>query len=1113
MIRKYNQRLSSTLKSNEPTIPVALDALKLTPFYNAFEVSADVPEIYMQEDMLKICPKLPGQKFEEPPFEEEILPLIRDLGHTSDIKVLFDVNIYHMHQPWRSLAAIINKCLSGKTTGLERLRLSSAQLLWGMYYNKHIDSVYLLWEDFMFQVENKDSNKNNDMFYPCFTKVLVDYFMAKDLSKSRRNKMFWHTARDDSMFTTIREKQPATKSKAKGLTVLSEVALSEDEQMKLAIRIMDTTKARQKALDDALVAPKNRLMIRKYNQRLSLTIKSNEPTIQVALDALKLTPFYNAFEVSANVPKIYIDMLKICPKLPGQKFEEPPFEEEILPLIRDLGHTSDIKVLSIVNINHMHQPWRSLPAIINKCLSGKTTGLERLRLSHAQLLWGMYYNKHIDYVYLLWEDFMFQVENKDSKKNNDMFYPCFTKVIVDYFMAKDPSISRRNKMFWHTAKDDSMFTTIRVISKHQDTQIYSVSLPQHLTNQAMLESEAYKTYHAYATGEKTPKPKKKKADSESSPKEKIAQASKGKRLKTSSTTAQYTKKKQPTTKSKAKGLTVLSEVALTQDKQMKLATKRSQIQTHSSHASGSDEGAGDKPEVPDVLDYNSDSEEESWTFSDGDDDDDVNEESDTHDDSNENESDDEGDDFVHPNLSTYTPDDQDEEENVEDKEKAEGDEDMSDQRVHTPPDYQLSKKSENQKDDDVEDGEEYDDEEILYRDLNLNWERNDADMSEAQATKNTEDAHVTLNAVTPVVQQQSSSVSYLVSKFINSSKDESIDSVLNQNIQSDTLVDIPVTTATETPSSDTTTLQPSTLHIHSLQTPVTTTSTTFPTTTLPEIPNFASLFGFEQRVSSLEIELSELKQTNKFVKVVSSISGIVDNYLASKMKEAVDVAVQLKSNKLREEAQAENQDFINSLDSNMNKIIKQQVKAQTSKIMSKLEKYVTDTLRAEVLVRSTNQSQTSYAAASLLSELELKKILMDKMEENKSIDRSEVQKNLYNALVEAYNTDKDIISTYGNVVIISRGHSDEDKDEEPSAGSNRRTKRRRSDKETESTNEPTHKESRITSSSRDEDVTPSREAQDEHQWHPSSSPIPDLEWHLTKNVSDLPLQPWITHLA
>ncbi|GKA04136.1 hypothetical protein Tco_0676917 [Tanacetum coccineum] len=60
---------------------------------------------------------------------------------------------------------------------------------------------------------------------------------------------------------------------------------------------------------------------------------------------------------------------------------------------------------------------------------------------------------------------------------------------------------------------------------------------------------------------------------------------------------------------------------------------------------------------------------------------------------------------------------------------------------------------------------------------------------------------------------------------------------------------------------------------------------------------------------------------------------------------------------------------------------------------------------------------------------------MDKMEENNSIDRSDVQKNLYRALLEAYNSDKDILSSYGEVVTIKQGREDQDKDEEPSAGS------------------------------------------------------------------------------
>nr|GEU44889.1 hypothetical protein [Tanacetum cinerariifolium] len=167
------------------------------------------------------------------------------------------------------------------------------------------------------------------------------------------------------------------------------------------------------------------------------------------------------------------------------------------------------------------------------------------------------------------------------------------------------------------------------------------------------------------------------------------------------------------------------------------------------------------------------------------------------------------------------------------------------------------------------------------------------------------------------------------------------------------------------------------------------TTTTYPTTTLPEIPNIASLFQFDQRVSALETKVSEFNQTSQFAKVVSLIPSIVDNYLASKLKEEVNVAGRLQSNKLKEEAEAENQEFINQVDSTMKQIIKEQVKAQVSKIMPQIEKYVTESLGAKVLVRSTNQPQISYAVAASLSESELKKILINKIETNKSINRSE----------------------------------------------------------------------------------------------------------------------------
>nr|GFB16630.1 hypothetical protein [Tanacetum cinerariifolium] len=62
------------------------------------------------------------------------------------------------------------------------------------------------------------------------------------------------------------------------------------------------------------------------------------------------------------------------------------------------------------------------------------------------------------------------------------------------------------------------------------------------------------------------------------------------------------KGKQTAKASKAKSLSALSEVAMTEAQQLKLVTKRSMQRTHISQPSGPgvDEGTGSKPGVPDV---------------------------------------------------------------------------------------------------------------------------------------------------------------------------------------------------------------------------------------------------------------------------------------------------------------------------------------------------------------------------------------------------------------------------------------------------------------------------------------------------------------------------------
>ncbi|GKC46127.1 hypothetical protein Tco_1063849 [Tanacetum coccineum] len=240
---------------------------------------------------------------------------------------------------------------------------------------------------------------------------------------------------------------------------------------------MEISIADQIALDDALVAPANQLKIGKCNIRLSSDVTSKEATLQVVYDVLKLTPFYKAFQVSADVPQIYIGVFTV-------------------------------RKITDVNVNKLHQPWRSFAAFINKCLSGKSS-YDSLRLSQAQILWGIYHKKNVDYASLLWEDFTFQVENKNLKKGNAMYYPRFTKLIFNFFMTKDSSIPRRNKINWHYARDDPMFTTINVISRHEDTQLYGAILPRELTNDDIRNSESYKEYYAIASRRRSPKIKSK----------------------------------------------------------------------------------------------------------------------------------------------------------------------------------------------------------------------------------------------------------------------------------------------------------------------------------------------------------------------------------------------------------------------------------------------------------------------------------------------------------------------------------------------------------------------------------------------------------------------------
>nr|GEW38180.1 hypothetical protein [Tanacetum cinerariifolium] len=320
----------------------------------------------------------------------------------------------------------------------------------------------------------------------------------------------------------------------------------------------------QVALDEAIVPHASRLRIGKSNFHSIPDISSKESTLQLAYDVLRLTPFYKAFLVTADVLEIYM-----------QEFWTTTMVHH-----HSIRFQMDNKK-HIVNMEYFREMLNICPRFL--------------------------------------EDFVYQVEHKDAKKSNEMYYPRFIKVIIHYFMSKDPLILRRNKVNWHYVRDDQMFTTIKLVSRHQNTQQFGAMLPIELNNEDIRNSEAYKEYY-------------------------------------------------PSKSSKAKSLIMLSEVAMTEAEDLKFATKRSLQQTHISQASGSgaDEGTGIILGVLDVPTKESD-EEISWKSSDEEDNDDVDEgSSDQEDDDGQDDDDDQDDE---------NKDDDDQDEGDDDDDQDEGNND------------------------------------------------------------------------------------------------------------------------------------------------------------------------------------------------------------------------------------------------------------------------------------------------------------------------------------------------------------------------------------------------------------------------------------------------------
>ncbi|GJV52454.1 hypothetical protein Tco_1448195 [Tanacetum coccineum] len=275
------------------------------------------------------------------------------------------------------------------------------------------------------------------------------------------------------------------------------------------------------------------------------------------------------------------------------------------------------------------------------------------------------------------------------------------------------------------------------------------------------------------------------------------------------------------------------------------------------------------------------------------------------------ESDNDGDDFVHPKLTTHDDEIIHEEDTEEDDSSiSSSDEEDNDNDVEGA--NVASAKSDEDATDEKDQGNE------AVKDTNTDLDGRDKVMTDV------EDTHVTLTPVNPDGQQQSSSVSSgFVSNMLNPNQDTGVDDIFRQHTEATSLIDTSVTAIME-PSFTAQINRPPTPHpivVQTQQPPIMTPATTT-SSLLQNLPNFASLFGFDHRLKALEVNFSELKQTNQYAEALSSIPSTVDQYLAHKMQEAVERAVATNDDRIlrRDIVLCKSSQFHETIDDGMKKI-------------------------------------------------------------------------------------------------------------------------------------------------------------------------------------------------
>nr|GEU54371.1 retrovirus-related Pol polyprotein from transposon TNT 1-94 [Tanacetum cinerariifolium] len=254
---------------------------------NAFNITTEVPEIFMRQfwytikkvkdsesyefllannkcivdaevcrKILGICPRVQGEEFTEVKNDDATLTFLINLGYKGPLHKYTNMYVDHMHQPWKTLAAIINKCLFRKTASNDRLR------------------------KFKIDILKERKSRSKTMPFSRFTKVVINHFLSQHKSLSDLKYQHYHTIKDDG----IKRRGKGSQGKKTADTPMEDVDVSKESNFKparkrTASRIVESVYIMQ-ALKESKKTSKRQPGTRSSNKGIGVSLGvPDKPTV------------------------------------------------------------------------------------------------------------------------------------------------------------------------------------------------------------------------------------------------------------------------------------------------------------------------------------------------------------------------------------------------------------------------------------------------------------------------------------------------------------------------------------------------------------------------------------------------------------------------------------------------------------------------------------------------------------------------------------------------------------------------------------------------------------------------------------------------------------------